>query len=89
VVLLGGLVMGVGVVAFLGMFACIVAIAVEARKVPGRPFHMRVNPINILADRSLWTPEITTLNRLSMRFGLTWLACMVLAAVLFILNAPR
>lgn len=86
-VLIAGLIMGVGVLAFFGMFVCIVAIAIEARKVPGRPFHMRMNPVNILADRSLWTPEITALNRLSMRFGVTWLGCMLLGALILLLKA--
>jgi hypothetical protein len=87
-VLIAGLIMGLGVLAFFGMFVCIVAITIEAWKVPGRPSHMRVNPLNILADRSLWTPEITALNRRSMKFGLTWLGCMLLGALILLLNSP-
>jgi hypothetical protein len=86
-VLIVGLIMGLGVAAFVGMLVCLLRIAVEAGKVPGRPFHMRVNPINILADRSLWTPEIEALNRLSMRFGLVWLGCMLLGAVILLTRA--
>jgi hypothetical protein len=69
------LILAVGAVALLGMVACMLAIALHARHVPDRPLHMRLNPLNILADRSLWTPEITSLHRVALRLGLVFLAC--------------
>ena len=69
------------VVFWVGMIVCLVAIAVEAGNVPDRPLHMRLNRLNILMDRSLWTPQIAALNRASMRFGLAWLVCMLLGAL--------
>ena len=70
-----------GLVALLGMGACLGAIALEARHIPGRPLHMRLNPLNMLADQSLWTPQIRRLNRIGVTFGVTFIACL-LAAVL-------
>jgi hypothetical protein len=78
----------VGVIAGLGMGACMVAIAVEARHVPNRPFHMRFNPLNILADRSLWTPQICALHRIALRLGLVFVACVVLVALVSLLRWP-
>jgi hypothetical protein len=72
----------IGVMALLGMGACMVAIAVEAQHVPNRPLHIRLNPLNILSDRSLWTPQIVTLHRIALRLGLIFVACIVLSGVL-------
>ena len=69
------------IVGLLGMVVCMTAIAVEARRVPNRPLHMRLNPFNILADQSLWTPEIRKLNRTGVWFGLVSLACVLLATL--------
>ncbi len=80
---------GVGAVAFLGMFLCVVGIAVESRRVPNPPSHMRMNPLNILADKSLWTPKIVALNRLCVRLGLVWLSCVLLGALVLLVVGPR
>jgi hypothetical protein len=63
-----------GLVALLAMGVCVGAIGLEARHVPNRPLHMRLNPLNILADQSLWTPRIRRLNRIGVRFGVTFIA---------------
>ena len=78
----------VGVIALLSMGGCMLAIAIEARHVPNRPLHMRLNPLNILADRSLWTPQIHALHRIALRLGLIFVACVVLGGLLGMLRAP-
>ena len=55
----------------------IAGIFFAAGDVPDRPLHMRINRLNILADRRLWTPTIASLNRAGVRFGLGGIACMV------------
>ena len=73
-----------GVLAWAGGLACLIAIWFAAGEVPNRPPHMRLNRLNILADRSLWTPTIASLNRASVRFGIAWIACIAgFAASLF------
>lgn len=82
----------VGVVGLLGMSVFAMAIALEARKVPNLPLHMRVNPFNVLSDRSLWTPEIHSLHRTALRCGLVFVGSTILAllALLFdvLIEAP-
>jgi hypothetical protein len=75
--------------ALLGMVTCMVAIGMEAKRVPNRPQHMRLNPFNILADQGLWTPEIRRLNRRAVRLGVAFLACALAGALASLLAAPR
>ena len=77
------------IVGFLGMVVCMTAMAVEACRVLNRPLHMRLNPFNILADQSLWTPDIRRLNRTGVRFGLVFLTCMLLAALRILIRGGR
>jgi hypothetical protein len=77
-----------GGVALLAMIVCMGAMAIEARRIPERPQHMHLNPLNILADRSLWTAEIRRLNRAAVVLGLVFLAC-ALAATVSLLLAPQ
>jgi len=77
------------VVAFLGMVVCMGAIALEARHVPDRPLHMRLNPLNILADQRLWTPEIRRLNRIAVRCGVAFLACALAGTLAGFFLAPN
>jgi len=77
------------VVGLLGMGVCMGAIAIEARHVPNRPLHMRLNPFNILADQSLWTPEIRRLNRAAGRFGLLFVPCVLVGTLVSLLVAPQ
>ena len=84
------LLLGIGaVVGLLGMGVCMGAIAIEARHVPNRPLHMRLNPLNILADQSFWTPEIRRLNRAAVRFGLLFVACVLVGTLVGLLLAPQ
>jgi len=84
------LLLGIGaLVGLLGMGVCMGAIAIEARHVPNRPLHMRLNPFNILADQSLWTPEIRRLNRAAVKFGVLFIACVLVGALVGLLRAPR
>jgi len=76
----------IGVIALLGMGGCMLAIAVEARHVPNRPLHMRLNPLNILGDRSLWTPQIHVLHRIALWLGFIFVACVVSGGVLGMLR---
>jgi hypothetical protein len=71
----------VAVVAWAGMLACVIAIWVAAGDVRNRSLHMRLNRLNILADRSLWTPTIAALNRAAVRFGLVWFACTIVGVL--------
>ena len=71
----------VAVLAWAGMLACVIAIWFAAGDVPNRPLHMRLSRLNILADRSRWTPTIAALNRAAVRFGLVWLACMLVGVL--------
>ena len=71
----------VAVLAWAGMLACVIAIWFAAGDVPNRRLNMRLNRLNILADRSLWTPTIAALNRAAVRFGLVWLACTVVGVL--------
>jgi hypothetical protein len=64
--------------AWIGMMACFIGVWFAAGEVPNRPSHMRINRLNILADRSLWTPRIAALNRAGVRFGLATLACLAM-----------
>ena len=82
------LIFGMGAVAFLGMLLCLVGIAVESRKLPNQPLHMRMNPLNILGDKSLWTPKIAALNQGCVRLGLVWLSCVLLGALVLLVAAP-
>lgn len=66
-----------GAFAWAGVLACLVAIWFATKDVPNRPPHMRLNRLNVLADKRLWTPTIASLNRASVRFGIAWIACMV------------
>jgi hypothetical protein len=78
-----------GLVALLGMGACMGAIALEARHIPNRPLHMRLNPLNILADQSLWKPQIRRLNRMGVRFGFTFIACLLAAVMIRLFLVSR
>ena len=71
----------VAVLAWSGMLACVIAIWFAAGDVLNRPLNLRLNRLNILADRSLWTPRIAALNRAAVRFGVVWLACMMVGVL--------
>jgi hypothetical protein len=73
---------GVGVLAIGGMIVCLLAIAIEARSVPNRPLHMRMNPLNILVDQKRWTPEIRRLQGWAVRLGLVSVAAVILMLAL-------
>ena len=74
------------IVGLLGMAFCRTAIAVEARRLPNRPLHIRLNFFNILADQGLWTPKIRKLNRTGVRFALVFLTCGLLATLLSLIR---
>lgn len=56
-----------------------------ARRLQDLPFNARVNPLNILAYRRLWTPEIERLNRHLNVAGLAFLVCVAVVLVLGVL----
>ena len=55
--------LGIAAGALLGVGAFMIQAAALARKLPDLPFHMRLNPFNILASRDRWTPEIAAAER--------------------------
>jgi hypothetical protein len=78
----------VGAGAFLGLGACLIGIALEARRIPNLPLSMRLNPFNILADQSLWTPRVDALHRAGVRFGVLFIGCVVVAVLVRLLSQP-
>lgn len=71
------LLLGAALVGLLGAALLNVAIAVLARQVPDRPLSARFNPLNILAHRDLWTPEIRIANRWAVRAMILFVASVV------------
>lgn len=71
------LLLGAALVGLLGTALLNVAVAVLARQVPDRPLSARLNPLNILAHRGLWTPEIRIANRWAVRAMLLFVASVV------------
>ena len=80
--------LGAAVIALLGVAVCTVAIALEARAVPDLPPNMRLNPLNILSDRTLWTSQIAFLHRVAVRLGAFFLVAL-LAAVAVRIFGPQ
>jgi len=80
------IIVGLGALAWLGMAVCLVGIGVEARSIPNRPLRMRINPLNILTDQSLWTPDIQRLHRLAVRFGAGFILAILSGLVLGLLQ---
>jgi hypothetical protein len=52
-----------GVLSALAALVMMIDLAMRVRDVPNLPMHVRINPLNILARRDLWTPEIHAANR--------------------------
>jgi hypothetical protein len=67
----------------------LVGIALKAQGVPDRPLHMRINPLNILADQARWTPEIRSLHLLAVRLGLVFVGAALFGLALGVVGAPR
>ena len=78
--------LGAAAIALLGVGVCSVAIALEARAIPTLPPNMRLNPLNILADRTLWTSQIAYLHRVAVRLGVFFLVALLAAVAVRILG---
>jgi len=60
----------------------LVDLFIKTRSIPNLPPSVRFNPLNILAHRDLWTPEIQAANRRINVAGLCFLGFIVLGIVI-------
>jgi hypothetical protein len=66
--------LGLAVVGVAGVAVLLVIIAILSRELPNLPLHARLNPFNILALSSHWTPEIRALHAWAVKFMLVFIA---------------
>ena len=73
-----------GAVGLVGMLVSMIAIARLGQQLPGQPIHTRLNPLNHMARRDTWTPEMHAANRRGVISGLVFLGAALAIVVLVI-----
>jgi hypothetical protein len=74
------------VIGWIGVTCCMIRIAWLGRGLPNLPLHARMNPFNVMAMRSRWTPEISATDRIAVRFGLLFIVGILTSIVVGVLG---